>query len=252
MSEETTETRKNDSITIKKDALWKYSTVVLAVALILIVSFAIPWKNGNVVKDGTVPAPTVAGPAKQVNAKVTSEDNFLKGNENSEVIIVEYSDFECPFCARAYSDAVAYIKENYDDNDVAFVYRHLPLGFHQQAMPAAMATECAAEQGKFSEMHDMLFELGVQGGATSFEGFAEQIGLDTEQYKSCVSSGKYESDIQEDVKQASSFGINGTPGFLVNGKLISGACPSSTFDQAIQAEMDGKEWGVTNCRFAEF
>lgn len=233
MSEQ--QAQKSDTITIKKDALWKYSTFVLAGivilgAIIMILPNAPP-TTGDVVDQG-------AEELARVDAKVLESDQFIKGSADSEVIIIEYSDFECPYCQRAYVDAIAQIKTNYDDSEVAIIYRHFPLtSIHPQAQKAAEATECAGEQGAFVEMHDMLFDRGVTGGTAAFKTYASQLGLNTGEFNTCLDSGKYAEKINEDLTLGQSQGVRGTPGFIVDGTVVSGAQPFSVFKQIIDASL---------------
>ena len=231
------ETQKSDTVTIRKDSMWKYATfVLLAIVIIALVVWVLPGKSttGNVVADNTQAGTTAPGEIQRVNVKVTDEDH-IRGNPDANVVIVEYSDFECPYCARAYP-TVKQLEDKYEDN-LAVVYRHFPLSFHPQAQKAAEASECAAEQGMFWEMHDMLFEQGVQGGTDAFKQYASQLGLDTAQFNDCLDSGKTASIVQADMKQGQIEGIQGTPGFFVNGIPVSGAQPFNVFDQLIQIEL---------------
>ena len=240
--------KESDTITISKDKLWKYSTFLLAIVLVgVVVGFLVTGDGGSttgaVIDDGNnLPPPSA-------NIEVTADDNFLFGSPSAKVKIVEYSDFECPFCARLNSEAAAQIKAEYADNpDVAFIYRHLPLDIncnsgmsrqlHPNACKAAEASECAADQGKFVEMHDMLFESGVAGeGVATFKQYASDLGLDTTAFNSCLDSGEKDSDIQQDLASARSVGASGTPASFVNGISVSGAQPFNVFDQLIRAEL---------------
>ena len=127
----------------------------------------------------------------------------------------------------------AYIKTG----KVKFVYRDFPLSFHPQAQKSAEAAECAGEQGKFFDMHDLLFEKGVQGGVESFKGFAADLGLDTTTFNDCLDSGAMAAEVKKDMADGAAAGVTGTPGFLVNGKLVSGAQPFSAFQAIIDAEL---------------
>ncbi len=245
---------KSDMITIKKDALWKYSTFALIGVLVLVMLFfVLPGKSttGNVVAGNN--NPTLPGVVEKADIKLSNDDHFLKGNADSKVVIVEYSDFECPFCERAYSDAVKKIKQTYSDSDVAIVYRHFPLTqIHQNAQKAAEASECAAEQGKFNEMHDVLFEQRMGSGVPTFKQYAVNLGLDTAKFNKCLDDDKYADKVEKSTQEGSSFGVQGTPAFFVNGGIISGACPfDATFAKVIEAEKDGKKWAVTQCQFAK-
>jgi len=117
------------------------------------------------------------------------------------------------------------------------IYRDFPLGFHKQAQNAAEAAECAGEQGKYYEMHDLLFEKGVSSGVSSFKQYASDIGLDTTEFNDCLDSGKMASETVKDMLDGSAADISGTPGFIINGQLVSGAQPFSAFKQIIDAEL---------------
>jgi protein-disulfide isomerase len=268
MSEETKEKNqvkeaKADTITISKDKLWKYSTVILGVALILVVAFAI--LPGKSTTGAVVGAPPTQAPPEQAGAKVSVllGNSPVKGSADAEIAILEWSDYECPFCARFFSSSLPSIEPLIESGNVQLRYRDFPLNFHPQAQKAAEAARCARDQGgddAYYEMHDLLFENGVQGGVASFKSNAEQLGLSQSDFDSCLDSGKFASDVQKDMQEGTNAGIRGTPGFIlgtvkgnkVEGRLISGACPGSTFTQAYEAEKTGKDWAVTNCQFTEF
>lgn len=162
------------------------------------------------------------------------DDDDVKGDPDAPVTIVEFSDFECPFCTRFFEQTLGQIEQNYiDTGKVKFVYRDFPLSFHQNAQKAAESAECAGEQGRFWDMHDKLFESGVSGGVASFKQYAVDLGLDAAEFNSCLDSGRMASEVQKDMNDGAAAGVRGTPGFIVNGVLISGAQPYSVFEQAI-------------------
>jgi protein-disulfide isomerase len=168
------------------------------------------------------------------------DDDEVKGDPNAPVTIVEFSDFECPYCTRFFTQTLPAITEQYiDTGKVKFVYRDFPLSFHPNAQKAAEAAECAADQDKFWDMHDKLFEDGVKGGVNSFKQYAAELGLDTAAFDECLDSGKYTDEVQKDLADGSRLGVSGTPGFFVNGKYVNGAQPFEVFQQAIEAELGG-------------
>lgn len=184
--------------------------------------------------EDTNPSPTdaPAAPTAPVDITVTDQDH-VRGDKNAPVTIVEYSDFECPFCAR-HLPTVEKIMQEYD-GQVRLIYRHFPLSFHPQAQKAAEASECASEQGKFWEMHDKLFAMN-EAGTLSLENFkkaAGELGLKQAQFDSCLNDGKYADRVQSDFSQGSQYGVNGTPATFVNGKLVSGAVPFESFKTVI-------------------
>lgn len=164
----------------------------------------------------------------------------LRGDEGAEITIVEFSDFECPFCERAHPTVKALLEANSDT--VNWGYRHLPLtSIHPQAQPAAEASECAAEQGAFWEFTDAMYENQDRLGAALYSEVAADLGLKTSQFQSCVDDGKYESAVLADQALATTFGATGTPHFvMINNKTgewdaISGALPQASFQQAVDA-----------------
>ncbi|PJF38539.1 MAG: thioredoxin, partial [Phototrophicales bacterium] len=165
-----------------------------------------------------------------------------KGNKDAKVVMVEFTDYECPFCARYFSDSYKSIVEKYvDTNKIAYINRDLPLSFHKSAESAALAARCAGDQGKYYEMHDLLFENQTEwttGDARdAFVKYAGDLGLNTAEFESCYDNGKFVEEIKADAALASSVGANGTPTFFINGEKLVGAQPIATFEQAIEAAL---------------
>jgi len=175
---------------------------------------------------------------------LTAEDVIL-GDPNAPVTIIEYSDFQCPFCGRFYSQAESLIKENYIQNGkVKFVYRHFAfLGPESHA--AAEAVECAKDQGKFWQYHDALFEAEIKDGQEHngnlnrqlFVSLAQTLGLDTTEYAACLDGGKYAQKVDADYDGARSLGVQATPTVFVNGQKVEGALPYANFKILIDAEL---------------
>lgn len=236
------EGKSNETVTFKKETLWKTSTFVLAAVLLLVVVFGVLPGNGttgNVVANQPSAVPGAPTPGVKVDVEIG--DSPIKGDKNAPVTIVEFSDYECPFCARFYSQTLSQIQKEYIDNGkVKLVFKDFPLGFHQNAQKAAEAARCARDQGgdeKYYLMHDKLFELGVVGGVDSFKQYAKDLGLDSSKFDSCLTSGKYGEDVKKDMSYGSTIGVRGTPAFFINGNLVSGAQPFQVFQQAIDAEL---------------
>lgn len=223
------------------DVFWKVTTVALIVILAVV---AFRGNSGNGATGGTVfptgaavggddPTPSV------VDMGALLDDDSVRGDADAPVTIVEWSDFECPFCARFYEQTLPSLEEEYiKTGKVKLVYRDFPLSFHTNAQKAAEAAECAGEQGKYWEMHDLLFERGVQGGVAGFKQYAKTLGLNTAKFDTCLDSGAMAGEIQRDMADGAAVGIQGTPGFIVNGKLVSGAQPFAVFKQVIDAELN--------------
>jgi protein-disulfide isomerase len=183
-------------------------------------------------------APSPSPSVPNIDMVALMDDDVVKGDPNAPVTIVEWSDFECPFCARFYEQTLGQITTEYiDTGKVKLVYRDFPLSFHTQAQKAAEAAECAKDQNKFWEMHDKLFESGVSGGVESFKQYAADIGLNTATFNSCLDSGEKAAEIKKDMDDGTAVGIRGTPGFIINGQLVSGAQPFENFKSVIEAEL---------------
>jgi protein-disulfide isomerase len=158
------------------------------------------------------------------------------GPEDAPITVVEFSDFQCPFCKRTLP-TIKSLREKYPDQ-VRIVYRHLPLdSMHSRARPAAEASLCADAQGKFWEFHDLVFENNRNLSDDDLKGYASALGLEMDAYDRCVSEGETRAAVQVDAAAAASLGITGTPAFFVNGILLSGAKPFSDFVTIIDAEL---------------
>ncbi len=166
--------------------------------------------------------------------------DHILGPKNAKVTLVEYSDFECPFCKRHY-DTMKQIQAKYP-NDVRVIFRHYPLSFHQNAQKEAEASECVAELGgndAFWKFHDKIFTQTTSNGTgfalTGLGPAAKEVGVDQGAFQKCLDSGKYASKVAKEEQEGSDAGVQGTPGTFVNGKLVEGAVPLSAFQQQIDA-----------------
>ncbi len=165
---------------------------------------------------------------------VISADDHVRGDEDAPVTIVEFSDFQCPYCSGFHS-TMKDVMGNYE-GQVKWVYRHFPLdSIHSQARSAAEASECAAEQGKFWEYADALFDNQSRLGDSLFNELAADLGLDTQQFSECYSSGKYADKVDQDYREGRSKGVSGTPGNFINGKPYAGALPYEQVEAIIQS-----------------
>ena len=154
-----------------------------------------------------------------------------KGPEKAPVTIIEFSDFECPYCSRAAKT----IEQLFNNNAgrIRLVFRSFPLGFHQNAKKAAEAGLCANEQGKFWQMHDAMF--GDQENLTvdALKAKAASVGLDAAAFATCLDSGKFAGQVEADMKAGAEAGVEGTPAFIINGQLVSGARSLEEFQMAV-------------------
>jgi len=167
--------------------------------------------------------------------KIDAGTSPAKGPANAKITIVEFSDFQCPFCKRG-KDTMDEVLKKYP-NDVKLVFKHLPLAFHDKAEPAARASLSAGKQGKFWEMHDALFDNQSALSAEFFVEQAKKLGLDVEKFKKDMEADDVTKQIKDDKELADKHGISGTPGFFVNGVAVRGAYPLSHFDTIVQRWM---------------
>lgn len=243
---------ESDTITIKKDSLWKYSTFIL-LAVVIIGAFVM-FKGdglpiGNVVNDGADNLPGTTRPA-QVSA--SADDDAVLGNANAKLTVIEFSDYQCPFCSRFWSTSLPTIKSQYvETGKVKFVYRDFPLNsIHPLAQISAEATECVREKGGdtgFWKMHDKIFENQPQLSEVNLKVWAQEVGYNID---TCLSSRKFKAEVEKDTQDATGgAACRGTPCTVIGKNQISGACPATAFQQAIDAELAGKDWySPGNCQ----
>lgn len=183
------------------------------------------------------PAPQQGGGSGTARlAELLSEQDYAKGDPNAPVTIIEYSDFQCPFCRRFFQNTLAQLEENYvKTGKVRFVYKHFPLeSIHPEARAAALAAECAGEQGRFWEFHDKIFENQEALGEDSYKAWAADLGLDEDAFAACLKEKRYNDKVDADFAQGRRVGVTGTPSFLIGpsdgqGTLLVGAQPFSAF-----------------------
>ena len=167
----------------------------------------------------------------------------ILGNEDAKVTLVLFSDFQCPFCEQFYTDLLPKLKTDYIDTGKAkLAFRHYPLNeIHPNAQKAHEASECANEQDKFWEYHNILFDNQEEWGQledtaaqTKFGEYASTLGLDGNSFTECLSSGKMKDKVNKDFEDGNTAGVQGTPATFVNGMLVSGAVPISEFKTEIE------------------
>lgn len=161
------------------------------------------------------------------------------GPEGAPITIIEFSDYECPFCKKFHAETFGKIMDTYKGK-IRFVYRNFPLtGIHPDASPAAEAANCAGEQGDYWAYHDKLLS-GATLGDQVYTQYATDLGLDLTKFQDCRTNHKYQSIIQEDYNFAENLGIRSTPTFFINGLAIVGAQPFEVFKQVIDQELAGQ------------
>ncbi len=214
------------------------------------------WKANGLSLTGSAPsaAPSAAAPSQQGAAPVTqlTDDQWKEvlkagthqeGNKNSKVTVVEFTDYQCPFCGRYFTDTYGQLKKDYiDTNKINYITMNLPLPFHPNAHVSAEAAECAGDQKKYFEMHAKLF--GNQDSwanetdpKAKFEAYAKDIGLNVDAFKKCLSDGKFKQKIDDDNALAAKMGASGTPTFYINGSQLVGAQPYAEFQKVIDAAL---------------
>ena len=194
-------------------------------------------------------APQAQQPPKVTRATLNMEGVAMLGSKDAPLTIVEYTDYQCPFCQRFHVTAFTDLKKNYiDTGKVRFYSRDLPLDFHPNAMRAAMAAHCAADQGQFWKLRDVMGANPDKLDMDHIAGFATDLKMDTKTLRACVESEKYKNAIQTDVLEAMKVGANGTPTFVigkstaegVEGEVLEGALPFPMFEQKLKDVQAGK------------
>jgi protein-disulfide isomerase len=191
-------------------------------------------------------APAQPAAPAPVNDKVSmafTPGGFSVGKENAPLVLIEYTDYQCPFCQRYHNDSFAQIKTNFiDTGKIRYISRDFPLPFHENARRGATAARCAAEQGKFWELRHTMIVNANQLQADKLGGYAQAASMDVPKFQACVDSDKYRAAIDKDIAEGSAVGVSGTPSFVLgrveNGQLqgvrMVGAMPYAQFEAKIQ------------------
>lgn len=259
---------KSDTVTFK---FKKYQVVALSVVLALLLSaanFAAGYYTHSLIDQETA-APSngdsnsiaTTSTADVSNAAASSQaqpvfdfvdDDPALGPEDAPITIVEFSDFECPYCKRWHEQTFKQLLNMYEGK-IRFVYRDFPLhNIHPRAQIAAEAAECADDQGMYWPMHDILFNDQAAWSKTApnpvdrFKIYALQLGMDADELLNCIDRGTYTQEVQFDLRAGASYGITGTPAFIINGKLLSGAHPLETFQMVLDRELAAIEAETEN------
>jgi len=172
--------------------------------------------------------------------------NKVIGQENAPITMIEFSDFQCPLCKKFFDETYPTIFKDYiSTGKVKYVMKHFPLSIHPQAPAAALASECALEQGKFWEMHDQLFQTqenwsGNPAHLETFKQIATQLKLDQNKFANCLDNKTHQSNIDKDYQEGLQLNVNGTPTFYINNQTIIGAQDSKVFLEALEKELAEK------------
>ena len=159
-----------------------------------------------------------------------------RGPVDAPIVLIEYTDFQCPFCTRVQPTLDALMKRY--DGQIRHVFKQLPLPMHAEAQLAGAASLCAQDQGKFWEYHDWLFANQRTLSRDSMVAQAGELGMDAEVFTGCIDKGAYLAVVRAEMAEANSFGITGTPGFLINGRVLTGAQPMEEFEAIIDSELE--------------
>lgn len=178
-------------------------------------------------------------PGKYLKLPEIGESDIAFGSKDAKVIIIEFSDFQCPYC-KAFQTDINKVRKEYGEK-IFFVYKHLPLSIHPQAENAALAASCANEQGKFQAYADNLFvrqdEWTKTVGTQKFKDYSWRFGMNGREFAKCLDTKKYQDKVDADKREAANFSISGTPGTFVNGTFLSGAVGLDALKAAIDAEL---------------
>lgn len=219
-------------------------------SVLVVVAFAVGILTGFFIWGYNQPAVTANQPTGQVGAGATQAPQYVRydiatdgypslGPADAPITIVEFGDFQCPFCKRFQQETYQSLMDAYPGK-IRFVYRNLPLtSIHPEAFPAAIASLCANEKNLFWEYHDKLF-AGENLSRDIYLQYANDLGLNTEEFTACLDSGKYDDFIQQDMDFALNLGVQSTPTFFINGLAIVGAQPLSSFQNLIDKELAGE------------
>ena len=231
-------------------------TTPILVVLLLVAAFLVGmfWtkiqylEQSDFPKEGgqTTPSPQAPQPQKEVlgkeqREKIESEGAAVKGKEGAPITIVEFSDFQCPFCKRYFEETYPQIWEQYGDK-IRYVFHDYPLAFHPHAQKLAEAARCAGDQGKYWLMHDLIFEKREEWAEkknieANVANYAQSLGLHLDDFSDCLDSGKYTQAVKDDFALGQEVGVSGTPTFFVNGQKLTGAQPFEAFKTIIEAKL---------------
>jgi protein-disulfide isomerase len=189
---------------------------------------------------GAAQAPAAASGSEETpRYDVPVDDDPALGPQDAPITIIEFSDYECPFCEKFHNETFQRLLDAYP-GQIRFVYRDFPLNsIHPNAVSAAEAANCANEQGVFWEFHDLLFSMRRGLSVQAYTGYAEELAVDVEAFQACLDSGRFRDEVQSDFEFAARMGVRSTPTFFVNGLAVVGAQPFEVFQQVIDQELAG-------------
>ena len=194
-----------------------------------------------------------AAPGEPQNVVLNIDKAPFKGDKNAKLTLIEFSDYQCPFCGRHVTQTLPQLDTDYiKTGKVKYVFFDFPLDFHKNAFKAAEAADCAGEQGKFWQMHDKLFENQKALEVSDLTSYAKTIGLNMSKFQKCLDSGKYANQIKKEIELGQKSGVTGTPSFFLgvtnpkdpnvkSVKVIKGAQPYNNFKEAIDTTLSSQK-----------
>ncbi len=169
---------------------------------------------------------------------VTAGENQIKGNINAPVLVVQFSDFECPFSKRFYKETFPRLEKEYiSTGKVKFAYRDFPLAMHPGAFPVAVASRCAGKQNKYWEFFEKINNIDAPDSSAAIRQASQAIKLNTKDFDSCMNDSSVQAKVKNDMDAGSKLGVSGTPAFFINGRFLPGAYPYEAFKQIIEEEL---------------
>jgi protein-disulfide isomerase len=236
----------DETVTFKRSHFYAIM-VVFSFAVGILVGYVAWGRNATTQQAAAAPAQAAAAQAAGTQTEPTytrydipTEGFPSLGPENAPITLVEFSDYQCPYCKRWHDEVYQQLLAAYP-GQIRFVYRQFPLtSIHPDAMSAAIASLCAEDQDSFWQFHDKLFSNEYGLGRDAFTKYAADLGLNTSAFETCLDSGKFDDFIQQDMDFSLNLGIRSTPTFFVNGLAVVGAQPIDAFKQVIDKELAGE------------
>lgn len=186
------------------------------------------------------PQAAPSAPAQTTRLSVEADDDPALGPAEAPITIIEFSDFQCPYCQRWHEQVFAQLMKEYEGK-IRFIYRDFPLkSIHPQAVPAAEAADCALAQNAYWEFHNALFSNQYGLSAEAYLHYAADLGLETNAFQQCLNSRQFSAEVESDFRYAEQIGLTSTPSFFINGIPVIGAQPLEVFKQIIEQELAGK------------
>jgi protein-disulfide isomerase len=240
----------NKKITMELSSvtLWKAGAVIFAVLFVIsLFTGGFGFGDSSWSAQQIAPAQVPQGnnlqqPQPIIKADLKEDDDFCFGDKNAKVKIFEFSDYQCPFCKRAFEQTFPELQKLAKEGNIRYCVKDYPLPFHAQAPTAAIAANCAGQQNKYWEMHDKLFQtqdswFGNADASNIFKEYAVELSLDEKKFGACAADPKIAQEVQDDIAEGSAAGVSGTPSFYINGQQLVGAQPWAAFKAIIDQEL---------------